>query len=429
MNVTTGGAISLADLKYVSSSEVDREARWIRDGDVLFNNTNTAQLVGKTAFYGLAEPRAFSNHMTRLRFRSDVVDARFAALGLLQRWREGYFEEHCNNHVSQASISSHALLQTPLAVPPLSEQRRIVAKVEALLSRQQSVHDRLRNVARVVEQFRKAVLLAACSGRLSGDEAIGSDLPSSWTVHQVSDFLEDARYGTSQKCDTNPVGGVPIVRIPNIARGILDLSDLKYAHVDPKELRSVMLEQGDIVVCRTNGSLDLIGKAAVIPKLGMPLGFASYLIRLRMRTSQLSARYMHLVLESPIGRRHIEDRARTTAGQFNLNLEILRSLPVPVPPIDTQREILRRVDNLLGSAELVAQRVRATADQRDRLTNAILAKAFRGELVPTEAELARQQGRDFEPASVLLERIRANGSGHDRARRPRRGTQLRMRLS
>jgi type I restriction enzyme S subunit len=73
------------------------------------------------------------------------------------------------------------------------------------------------------------------------------------------------------------VKGVPVLRVPNIAAGVLDLGDLKYARLSDKELAGLTLKTGDIVVCRTNGSLDLIGKAAVVPRLSKPHAFASYL--------------------------------------------------------------------------------------------------------------------------------------------------------
>ncbi len=78
-----------------------------------------------------------------------------------------------------------------------------------------------------------------------------------------------------------------------------------------------------------------------------------------------------------------------------------------VPPIEEQHEIARRVEALFKLANVIEQRVKAASARADKLTQSILAKAFRGELVPTEAELARREGRDYEPASVLLERIKA----------------------
>jgi type I restriction enzyme S subunit len=90
-----------------------------------------------------------------------------------------------------------------------------------------------------------------------------------------------------------------------------------------------------------------------------------------------------------------------------LNLEQVRNVWVALPPLPEQHEIVRRVEALFNLATTVEQRLATATARVEKLTQAVLAKAFRGELVPTEAELARRAGRDYEPAAVLLERIRA----------------------
>jgi hypothetical protein len=97
--------------------------------------------------------------------------------------------------------------------------------------------------------------------------------------------------------------------------------------------------------------------------------------------------------------------------------------PVSLPPLEEQEEIVRRVEALFKLADAVEKRVPAARLRADKLTRSILAKAFRGDLVPTEAELARREGRSYEPASVLLERIRAErekGKPQEKKRRTRR---------
>ena len=236
----------------------------------------------------------------------------------------------------------------PVPIPPRAEQKRIVKKVEALLARLDAARECLANAPAILKRFRQTVLAAACSGRLTKDWRVLSgpseegELPSTWRSIDAGEAYVDARYGTSMKCDRNQKG-VPVLRVPNIAAGIINLSDLKYASFTKKELVSLAVREGDIVICRTNGSLELIGKAAVIPKLDREYTFASYLIRVRVDGAVLLPRYFHVFLSSPLGRDIIEELARSTAGQFNLNLEILRNLPIPLPPLEEQHEIVRRV--------------------------------------------------------------------------------------
>ncbi len=112
-------------------------------------------------------------------------------------------------------------------------------------------------------------------------------------------------------------------------------------------------------------------------------------------------RWLEIFLNSLDLQHYVTGSAQPKLTQVSLN-----GIIVPVPPREEQHEIVRRVDALLALAGTIEKRVAASAARAEKLTQAVIAKAFRGDLVPTEAELARQQGRDYEPASVLLERIR-----------------------
>ena len=126
MNVSSAGRIDRTVLKFVDPSSGRSDLR-LRRGDVLFNNTNSPELVGKTALFEDDDAPAFSNHMTRLRVDTSLLDPGFLALRLHQTWREGWFANHCNNHVSQASISREVLRTMPIELPPLDNT---CAKIE-----------------------------------------------------------------------------------------------------------------------------------------------------------------------------------------------------------------------------------------------------------------------------------------------------------
>ena len=97
-------------------------------------------------------------------------------------------------------------------------------------------------------------------------------------------------------------------------------------------------------------------------------------------------------------------KAKSRRGRMVFRDRDVKAQPFALPPVAEQAEIIRQVESLFKLAGAIERRVTAAATRADKLTQAILARAFRGELVPTEAELARQEGRDYEPASALLER-------------------------
>jgi type I restriction enzyme S subunit len=258
-------------------------------------------------------------------------------------------------------------------MPPLPEQQRIVARIGALLSHVNEARGRLQRVPGIMKKFRQGVLAAACEGRLMGT-------PDGYESRPAGDFFIDARYGTSNKCDYTKEKKIPVLRIPNIATEKLELTDLKYGVLSDKEIQKLAVQEGDLIICRTNGSLDLVGKAAIIPKLSNQFVFASYLIRVRLNRDLLLPEYYHICLTSQVGRDHIEEMARSTAGQFNLNLEILRSMSVPLPPLAEQHEIVRRVNALFARADAIELEVADATKRADALTQAVLGKAFAGKL-------------------------------------------------
>jgi type I restriction enzyme S subunit len=144
--------------------------------------------------------------------------------------------------------------------------------------------------------------------------------------------------------------------------------------------------------------------------------YAGYLIRIRSRRTILDPGFLNLVLSSQDVRVQIELEARSTSGVNNINSEEVRALEFVLPPIDEQKEILHRVEAMFVLADRLQARYERARAHVGKVTQSVLAKAFRGELVPTEAELARREGRSYETAEQLLERIRE----HADERRPRR---------
>ncbi len=203
----------------------------------------------------------------------------------------------------------------------------------------------------------------------------------------LENLIEDARYGTSQKSVISDIG-IPILRIPNIKTGEIDFSNLKFTKLTKSELEKLQLVSGDIVVCRTNGSLNLIGKAALIRETNRPFAFASYLIRLRPDKTKINPEYLNYFLASNDGKNHIQKLAKTSAGQYNINLPILRSLSIPIPDLNTQQKIVNEIiknkqiiDNI-NSKILDSQKLKQhTLELIPNLIKSSLNEAFTGRLI------------------------------------------------
>ena len=210
--------------------------------------------------------------------------------------------------------------------------------------------------------------------------------------------MSRSEYGTSVKCDYNP-NGLPVLRIPNIAKGEIDLSDMKRATKTVAMDSERALQKGDLLMCRTNGSIHLVGKTALVgQQFDVHHGFASYLLRFRLVDATTSARWFHVYSTSRYGRAFIEQNAASSAGQNNVSLTLIHRMPLPIPPQAEQHRILDEVERLLSVIQQAEATVQANLGRAERLRQSILKQAFSGQLVP--------QDPSDEPASALLERIR-----------------------
>lgn len=299
-----------------------------------------------------------------------------------------------------------------MPVAPVQEQRRIAEKLDTTLARVDALNDRLARITPLLKRFRQSVLAAATSGRLTEDWREANQGASVWLNTKFDAVISDLRYGTSKKCEAN-AQGIAVLRIPNVgSSGSPDLTDLKFAEFDEKEYSKLSLIEGDLLTIRSNGSVDLVGKTCVIDKKAEGLLFAGYLIRIRLDKEKINPLFAYYVISSPSVRAHIELTAKSTSGVNNINSEEVRALSLALPSLEEQNEIVRRVETLFAFADRLEARLQSAQTAAERLTPALLAKAFRGELVP--------QDPSDEPAAELLRRLR-EARAADTASKPKRG--------
>lgn len=413
-------------------AEVTKGYTAFREGDVIVAKITPCFENGKAAIArGLVNGVGFGSTEFHVLRSTGVVMAEYVYHFVRQERFRQLAAGEMTGTVGQKRLPADFLREVVLPVPPPAEQRRIVAAVEVLLERVNATRERLAKLPAILRRFRQAVLAAACTGRLTEEWRLQHDreaspddspaaegarlqldnlpewpeIPAKWRLTTIGDVAAELRYGANSKAGSNASGGVPILRMGNIQDGHLDLADLKY--VPRRGLEAFGLRYGDILFNRTN-SPELVGKAAVFDH-AEEMVFASYLIRVRTDPDRLVPRYLCWWINSGWGRAWARAVRSDGVSQSNINATKLASMPLPLPSPSEQQEIVRRVEALFGLAQVIERRVAAATARAERLTQAILAKAFRGELAPTEAELARREGREYEDAGVLVERITREG--------------------
>ncbi len=392
--------------RFTGNKAPSRARRPIRPGDVLFSNVRT-YLRNVAIVPPSLNVQLCSTGFTVLR-SNGAVDPHFLfRYVLMDDYIDRVTPQQTGTHYP--ATSDRVVLGESLPLPPLAEQKRIVAKVEQLLARVNAARERLARVPAILKRFRQAVLAAACSGRLTADwredERETKGIPSSWRHLELEALLSEPLANGRSVVDATG-SGFPVLRLTALKAGRIELAERKIGAWSLEEAKPFLVKRGDFLVARGNGSLKLVGRGGLVVNEPDQVAYPDTLIRVRPNKTLLLPEFLPLVWDAPPTREQIEAAAHTTAGIHKVSQKDLRGISLPVPPLAEQHEIIRRVEALFKLADAIEKRAAAATQRVEKLTQAILAKAFRGELVPTEAELARIEGRDYEPASALLERIR-----------------------
>ena len=304
---------------------------------------------------------------------------------------------------AQNGFNKDDLAEIMLPIPPLNEQQRIVVKLEKLLGKAAAAQARLRKIPVLLKRFRQSVVAAACSGRLTVDwrEKTGTTL-AAWqrtSVKQVTDKIEYGYTASAKRAASGP----RFLRITDIQDGRVAWENVPTCDITHALSEKYALKTGDIVFARTGATT---GKSFLIRDCP-PAVFASYLIRVQSRSDVLPE-FLYLFFQTPEYWIAISENVAGNA-QPNCNATKLGHLEFDLPPLAEQKEIVRRVEELFALADQIEARYAKAKAYIDNLTQSILAKAFRGELVP--------QDLNDEPASVLLERIKKQRNQGNSAKR------------
>lgn len=384
----------------------------VRGGDLLLSRANTTELVGAPVLVESDHPHLMlPDKILRILYEKRAVEPRFLLYALRSQLARAYMEKNATGTSdSMRNLSQPKLREVPISLAPLPEQKRIADKLDALLARVYACRERLDRVPGILKRFRQAVLAAATCGELTREWREARGYETGWRQVSLGSLLTDLRYGTARKCAHEPTK-TPVLRIPNVVSGSINLDDLKHADFDEVERSKLALLSGDILMIRSNGSLGLVGRTALVTAREAGFLYAGYLIRLRVDLSRALPAYLSIVLAGPKSRSRIEATARSTTGVNNINAEEIRAFPVEVPSLDEQAEVVRRVGELFELVGSLERRLSLAQSRIERAVPAILAKAFRGELVP--------QDPNDEPAADLLARIRSRPSddGHAEPKR------------
>lgn len=330
---------------------------FVEPGDILFNATNSPELVGKSAFFpGYDEPAVFSNHFLRLRPREDKLDGRYLACWLVLQFQRRVFQSMCRQWVNQATVGRDSLLGLRMPLPPLTEQRRIAE----VLDRTEALRTKRRAALTQVDTLIQSVFLD-----MFGDPVVN---PRGWPLKKLANVGTLDRGVSKHRPRNAPelLGGKhPLVQTGEVANcdGYIRNHSATYSDLGLRQ--SKMWPAGTLCITI----------AANIAKTGILMFdscFPDSVVGFRAEDAA-TVEFVRVWLS--FLQKGLEDSAPESA-QKNINLAILRDLDVPFPPVQLQHEFARRV----AAVEKVKINHRDSLVELDALFGALQHRSFRGEL-------------------------------------------------
>jgi type I restriction enzyme S subunit len=375
-----------------------RARRLIRAGDTLFSTVRTylknialvpEDLDGELTSTGIAVLRP-----------SDAVDA-----GYLFRWAcsDDFVAplSSAQDGTMYPAVSDRDVAAAPIPLPPLPEQRRIVAKIDSLTGKSRRARDHLDHIPRLVEKYKQAVLARLLSSPDGQQVARFGDVANLLNGDRGQHYPNDSEQLLEGYC--------LFLGTRNVRQGFFDFSETSFITREKHfALRGGTMERGDIVVT-VRGTL---GNCAVydasVPFDLVRINSAMMIVR---PIADADPEYLMWTIRSPVFLGWVGANARGSA-QPHLRARDIEQTKVYFPSIERQQETVQRIKHAFKWIDRLASEATSARRLIDRLDQAVLAKAFRGELVP--------QDPDDEPASVLLKRIRAERSAAPKAKRGRK---------
>lgn len=363
-----------------------------QENDVLFAKITPCMENGKIAkAQGLAGGRALGSTEFHVLRSHGAVLPEYLMHFLLQPHVRRTAERNMTGAVGQRRVPRPYLAALEIPVPPLAEQHRIIAKLDDQLA-----HVEAGEAAAYAAQALVGELwLAFLDSLVHGDARQGIRQPELKKVAAVAAVSSGVQKSGKRRPRQNKY---PFLRVANVPRGSLDLKDVHEIELFDGEIERYRLNYGDLLVVEGNGSPDQIGRAAMWRGEIEDCVHQNHLIRVTP-CDALVPEYLELVWNAPSTAAQLRNVAASTSGLYTLNTSKVKSILVPVPAIRDQELLVESAASTRTMLNEAAAKAGWAATKAAGLRSALLYTAFTGALVP--------QDPDDEPASVLLNRIRA----------------------
>jgi type I restriction enzyme S subunit len=374
--------------------------RYLNEGDILWNSTGTGTIgracVYKKSYFNQA---VVDSHVTIVRFDRSKINPDYVFHFIASPFVQKKIEEMQSGSTNQVELGRGAIVETSIPLPPFNEQKRIVAKIEELFSELDKGIESLKTAREQLKVYRQAVLKHAFEGKLIKKTTVWGER----SVKQITTYITSGSRGWAQYYADS---GDLFIRAQNLKFDRLDLTDIAFVNIpNNAEGARTKIQKGDLLITITGAN---VTKSALVES-EIGTAYVSQHVALCRLTDEVFSRFFYwfMVAESA-GRKQLS-KAAYGAGKPGLNLDNIKDVKVLLPSYEEQVSIVEIIEEKLSVCEKFERDIESQIDNCTALRQSILKQAFSGKLVA-------QDPRD-EPASVLLERIKAEKNGDQKRKK------------
>ncbi len=362
------GGLYTKDTKIGAQIQADKVYRVV-EGDFVYNRLFAWK--GSFALATAENDRCYvSNEFPCFRVRNDRAVGEYLHWYFSREpaWDEAFGLSTGGTPTSRNRLKEDKLLAMRIPLPPLDEQRRIVARIEELAAKIAEAHGLRREALEEVRVLHGRAVAIAIENQ-AGVEHIG--------IEHLAEVRGGIQKGPHRTAGENPVR---YLTVAHVHRNHISLDDPRYFEVNPAELERWRLLAGDVLIIEGNGSADQVGRTALFQGEIKDCVHQNHVIRIRPNPAAITAEYLNAYLNSPAGQSEMRERSRTTSGLHNLSVGRINEIVVPVPPLPEQQTIVAYLDSVQAKVDALTRLQAETAAELDALLPAVLDRAFRGEL-------------------------------------------------
>jgi Type I restriction modification DNA specificity domain len=315
----------------------------LEEGDVLFNNTSSVEVVGKAALVRVPQRGGFSNHVTRLRVVDrNVLRPTWLVLCLRSLWASGYFAREANRWIGQAGFAPTRLRDVQIPLPPPEVQDDLVTEYEATTADCLNALELLRSTAQLTVKLFPSLMTR-----------VAEDMPAERRP-LVDTLAAPVRNGWSPVCD-NSADGTPVLALGAVLGFRYQPKAYKRTSLPVDPEAGYWLEKGDLVISRSN-TAELVGHAAIYSGDPSPCIFPDLLMRLRFKPEEADSEFVLLWLQSPEVRAYIATKATGASPTMKkINQAAVKNVPFPRLDVAEQRRIVKSIAPILEEVDLTRE--------------------------------------------------------------------------